>query len=337
MRFFIRSWNEANKEELVSAISWVGRLEEISKGTRVFIKPNFTYPFFKKGVTTPPDLIRTIVEILVDRGADITIGEGGASLDVFDLYDSFEDHGLYDLKEKYGVKLVHLRDVPNKFVNVGKKKACKSVPIPELLLEKTDLLINLPVPKVHAMTLVSLATKNLWGCIGARKRFIFHPCINEILCFLVKKFPPQLIVCDGRYVLTDNGPMFGRMEQADFLAVSDSPGAFDVAMCRLMGFNPENVRHIRFLIERGVAPASWSQINCNDDPLKFRPFKFTLRRTLQNYIALAGFNSSFLTWLGYDSFVSDLLHKILYAIKPNPLEKELKEWKGKNLSTGKMD
>ena len=77
-----------------------------------------------------------------------------------------------------------------------------------ILVEDTEVFITLPVAKVHAMTTVSLAAKNQWGCIASEKRCLFHSAFNEIICGLNKLLPKQVVICDGRYVLTDNGPMF---------------------------------------------------------------------------------------------------------------------------------
>jgi len=97
--FYISDWTNVDKKILVASLDFIGRLKDISVGTKVFLKPIFTFPFFKPGVTTPPDLIRAVIEILVDHGALVTIGEGGPSLDVFDLENSFSHHGLYDFKK----------------------------------------------------------------------------------------------------------------------------------------------------------------------------------------------------------------------------------------------
>ena len=61
---------------------------------------------------------------------------------------------------------------------------------------------------------------------------------------------------------------------------------------------------------------------------EFRSGDFHLKRTLRNWIALAGFKSHFLTWFGYESwFGRVILHAILYAVagkpvKPQPEDQE---------------
>ena len=121
-KFHIQKWTEVDKSILEKGLRAVDRWEDISRGTRVFIKPNFTFPFFKKGVTTPPDLIQGLVEILLDLGAVVTIGEGMASLEKFSIDDSFTDHGIYSLQEKYGIRVVHLGETEIVHVDLGRKR-----------------------------------------------------------------------------------------------------------------------------------------------------------------------------------------------------------------------
>ena len=56
-----------------SAMEMIGLLERITETTRVALKPNFTYPYYKPGVTTSPVFIRETVRILRERTSHITI------------------------------------------------------------------------------------------------------------------------------------------------------------------------------------------------------------------------------------------------------------------------
>ena len=46
------------------SLEMTGLLDKITSTTRISIKPNFTYPFYKPGVTTSPEVIRETVKIL---------------------------------------------------------------------------------------------------------------------------------------------------------------------------------------------------------------------------------------------------------------------------------
>jgi hypothetical protein len=79
------------------------------------------------------------------------------------------------------------------------------------------------------------------------------------------------------------------------------------------------VGHFRQAVKAGIMPHSLDQIRFNAPPAQFRTRTFRLRRTLRNYIALSGFRSRTLTWLGYESwFGRVVLHGILYAIAGRP-------------------
>lgn len=319
----MRSWKAIEPRWLEDEIGHVGRLSQIGPGTRVFIKPNLTFPFHRPGVTTPPGLIRAVARLLVERGADVTIGESGPSLDVFSTRASFEAHGLYGLAREFGVRVVDLCQEETVLLTFGRTAAARNVPVPRLLLDRTDVFVSLPVVKVHAMTRVSLALKNQWGCIPIKKRFLLHPAFDEIIVGLNKLLPDPLVICDGRWVLTDNGPMFGTTRRGGFLAAANDVGAFDLAMCRLMGVPARSVAHLRRGQREGLVPASLDEVDLNCDPAQFRPCRFALKRTVQNYIALAGFHSRLLSRLGYESALAGPLHRLLYAVKGNPLSEAM--------------
>jgi len=315
-------WERVDKDVLTEAIDWCGGWDRIVEGARVLLKPNLTFPFYKPGVTTPPDAIRALTELLLERGAQVTICEGCAGLDAFSIWDAFAEHGVMALRDEYGINVVDLCREPVIYRSFGSKPAGQKVPIPKIL-EEANVFISMPVVKVHAMTTVSLALKNQWGMIATKKRLLFHSAINDILIGLNALLPSPLVVCDGRTVLDGHGPGFGTSRPGGFLAVGNHPGAFDFALCYLMGFDPMRVAHIRTGIKAGAIPHSLAEIALNRNPADLIPFKFTLRRTLQDYIALAGFNSWLLCKLLYDSPLGNFLHKLLYAVKGNPLQEAM--------------
>lgn len=317
-RVYLARWTRVENGILADALDWCGGWDRMQRGARVLIKPNLTFPFHEPGVTTPPDMLRALTEMLVTRGAVVTICEGGPSLDAYSTWGAFREHGILDLEAEFGIRVIDLCSEPAVHYDFGRETAGQRVPVPRILAE-TDVFVSMPVVKVHAMTTVSLALKNQWGLIPSKKRFLLHSAIDDILVGLNAMLPHPLVVCDARMVLDGNGPMFGTPRPGNFLAVSNDPGAFDVAITHLMGFDPMRIKHIRAAIKAGLAPRSPEEIHTNTDILAFRPFQFRLRRTIQNYVALVGFKYRIVGRLGYDSVLSGLLHKILYAVKGNPL------------------
>ncbi|MFQ5889830.1 MAG: DUF362 domain-containing protein [Gemmatimonadota bacterium] len=332
-KVFLSHWDRIERETVATALAWCGRLESLRPGARVLIKPNFTFPFHRPGVTTAPDMLRAVTELLLERGAEVTICESGPSLDAFSMWGSFEEHGVLQLREEYGIRVLDLRRESYEHRSFGPKSELRPVPVPAVLHE-TDVFISMPVVKVHCNTIVTLALKNQWGLIPCCKRFLFHYAFDEIVVGINSLLPMEVVIADGRTVLDENGPMFGRPKPGHFLAVSNSAGAFDVAVAHLMGFDPEKIQHIRSAMESGLAPAALSQIEMNADPIDFRPFRFQLKRNLQNYASLAGFKSYWFSRLGWDSVVGELVHKLLYATKGNPLREAMEERAAQRRSAG---
>jgi hypothetical protein len=91
-----------------------------------------------------------------------------------------------------------------------------------------------------------------------------------------------------------------------------------------MGYPWEKVLHLRRAVEVGDMPARLEDIEFNIPPAQACTRTFRLNRTFRNYIALAGFKSRFVTWLGYESwFGRVVLHGILYAIAGKPVKPRL--------------
>jgi hypothetical protein len=126
-------------------------------------------------------------------------------------------------------------------------------------------------------------------------------------------------MADGTYFLDRNGPMEGEPVRMDLIIAATDAGAFDRYVTELMGFSWRRVLHLRRAVELGDMPSELKEIECNMPPEIFRTHTFRLHRTLRNYIALAGFRSQFVTWLGYESwFGKVILHSILYALVGKP-------------------
>ena len=111
-RVYLAPWSRVERPGLYEAIDWCGGWSGIGSGTRVLIKPNLTYPFYQPGVTTPPDTIRALTELLLDHGAQVTICEGGPTSTLYSAMESFDAHGILALRDEYGVRVVDLCSEP---------------------------------------------------------------------------------------------------------------------------------------------------------------------------------------------------------------------------------
>jgi hypothetical protein len=102
------------------------------------------------------------------------------------------------------------------------------------------------------------------------------------------------------------------------IAASDA-GAFDLYVSELMGYSWRRVGHLRRAVALGDMPRTLGELDYNIAPADVRTRRFRLRRSLRNWIALSGFRSRSVTWLGYESWFGRIvLHQILYAFVGKP-------------------
>jgi len=302
------------------ALEGVGLLERVTNSSRVALKPNFTYPYYKAGVTTSPQVIRETVKILREYTSHIAIVETDGGYGAWQAAEAFAGHGMDLLSNDFGVEIVNLNEEPRELIEFRSGRKKYQLPLPSRLLHETDVFITMPVPKIHCMTGLTLAYKNQWGCIPDIMRLRRHYIFDKAILAINRALKP-VVLADGTYFLDRNGPMDGDPVRMDLIIAATDAGSFDRYVAELMGFPWQRVSHLRLAAKLGDMPPSLDEIEFNISPAEARTHVFRLQRTLRNYIALCGFKSRFLTWLGYEAwFGRIMLHKILYAIAGKPVK-----------------
>ncbi|RJP68540.1 MAG: DUF362 domain-containing protein [Candidatus Abyssobacteria bacterium SURF_17] len=222
---------------------------------KVILKPNvvtsgagFMPPF---GTVTTTQVIEGMLRALKDFGVhDITIGEGTVTDELgTNTMKGYKWIHLDKLAKRYGVKMVDFNAGPHRRV------MSEDVPIniAEAALE-TDFFINLPVLKTHGDTRVSLASKNLKGCMSmASKKFFHGPAgiLHYRISRLMEVIPQRLVVIDGIYAM-ERGPeaTTGTARRFGVLAASTDFLAADAVGARLLGAKPTEAEHLKLYAER---------------------------------------------------------------------------------------
>jgi uncharacterized protein (DUF362 family) len=279
----------------------------------VFVKPNLTWKVHEPGITTSPRFLELLVETLVERGCRVTIGESDGGNNLFTAEEAFHGHRLYELQARYSFKLLNLTRQERRKVRVDTD--CE-VEFPAPLLDDFDMIISVPVPKVHAITGVSLALKNLWGCLPNPMRLRHHWNINRVICTLVATLPSSAALVDGSYFLNDFGPMDGTPIRRDILAASNNLLAASLLCCRLMNVDPAGIPLLRAATDAGLGPRDLNEIHLNTviDPF-VSDFAFRAKAIPLTYVTRLAFHSRFMTAVLYDSWAGRLLHQALYRVR----------------------
>lgn len=290
-------------------------------GDAVFLKPNFTYPFPKAGVTTTRPVLEAVVQVLSDLGCGrICIGEGEGGYNAFAMDETFAAFSLDELTARYGVEVVNASNWPSLEVRVEGRRSTYDVHLPKPLYEEFDSFISLPVPKVHCMTGISGAVKNEWGIVQDQMRLAFHCAFEEIITEVVDRLPNPYALVDGTFGLTRNGPMIeGETIDLGWVAGADDLWLADAVLCRIMDVPLRSVAHLRWGDDHGRVPALGAA-DLPDDLDRYLDDRFYLKRNLWNRVAKLTWYSPRLNHLVYFSKASSALHKVMYSIREKPDE-----------------
>jgi uncharacterized protein (DUF362 family) len=257
-------------ESVRKAVELSKGLDKLPAGAKVFIKPNIVFwtkevDFPKYGVITTSRVVEDMVVLLKERGIDdITIGEGCVSLKAKDadkMNHAFESLGYGKLKDRYGIKSVNVFERPYRTLDLGD----------DVVLNfnsdavDSDFIVDLPVLKTHAQTVVSIGIKNLKGLIDIESRKKCHNAdpgrdLNFYVSKLADGLPPIFTLADGIYT-NERGPaMDGRMHRSNVLIASADVLSCDLVGSNVLGWAPEKVPHLVFAAKRQGRPMDLSDI-----------------------------------------------------------------------------
>src|SRR6266545_2304441 len=265
-RLFVGNSAENRRTNLQGAFDYVGLTDALSTHRKVFLKPNLTFPRPIPGVTTSREMLKDTVRLLVDKGSEVFIGESNGGYGSFTAADAFAGHGLSELCTQTGAQLLNLskEDLVECTDTVGGREV--TVQLPRILVEEVDFSLSMPVLKVHAMTTVSLSMKNLWGCYPSDLRLLEHKDLDRKLVLISRFIKARFGIVDATYGLDKHGPMEGEPRALGKFVASNDLIALDTACARMMGFNPDQVLHLRNL-------ARYSSSTRSADPISNENFR----------------------------------------------------------------
>jgi uncharacterized protein (DUF362 family) len=229
-------------------------LDHLPHGAKVFVKPNIVFwtkisPFPKWGVITTSRVLEDMVVLLKERGIDdITIGEGMVVYDPKDretAQHAFESLGYNALKKRYGLKVISAFERPFEKVDLGGGVELKF----NTDILQSDFVVNIPVLKTHAQTVVSLGIKNIKGMIDINSRKKCHSAdpekdLHYMVSKLANKLPPSVTILDGIFT-NERGPAFdGKIRRSNLLVASADMLAADKVGAKILGFDPSEVPYL---------------------------------------------------------------------------------------------
>lgn len=239
----------------------------VKKDQTVILKPNIVADHgmvdgqYKGGVVTDLRLVRALIKHLVPYTQKIIVAEG-SSINRSETKKMFNIYGYTKLEEEYPgiVKLVDLNTDETLEMPVPYGRRMSSRKVPKTIVG-ADVIINLPVMKLHFAAVVSLAVKNLQGTMPPLEKYMTHffglwqNLVN--IHYLVK---PNLTIVDGIFGQEDFGPVSGIPKVMNLLVAGENPVAVDATCMRIMGLDPKESPPVLLAYIQGFGPIEEEKI-----------------------------------------------------------------------------
>ncbi len=247
-------------------------------GRRVLLKPNVGRAASPgDGVTTDPRVVAAAIDAFTAAGAIVSVGE--SPIVGVDTMDALQRSGIAAVATERDCPLIDMDQRPcierehPAGVAMRAFRVCADI-------ADHDLVVSIPVMKTHMHTGVTLAIKNMKGCLWRRSKVSLHMldpvsglndkpldlAINDMAHIL----RPHFALIDGTVGMEGLGPSAGAPKRCDTVLAGADPYAADAVACALMGLDPADIPHLRLGAADGlgcidleaidVHPASWREL-----------------------------------------------------------------------------
>lgn len=247
----------------MATLGGMGRF--VQKGQRVVIKANIAWARTPdQACTNNPELLSALIKMCYEAGAK-RVAVWDHTCDNYQF--CFSRSGLKEAAQKAGADIFsgHGRN-SYKQVEVQKGKKLKTVEMLRDVLE-SDVFVNLPIPKQHDATELTLGLKNLIGIVWDMEqlhKIDLHQHIADINT--VRK--PDLVVMDAIRILTTNGPKGpGKtVDIGEVIASTDivAPDAYAATFFKnpktRKPFKPEEIKFVKNAYELGLGQIDLSKV-----------------------------------------------------------------------------
>jgi len=247
-----------------------------AKGKTVLLKPNVgRMSEFGTGVNTNPQVVAAAIDAFRAAGAEVSIGE--SPITGVKTMDAFELAGITAVAEEKNCPLIDLDERPPLDFPVPNGKAIQSLKlcadVPEF-----DFLVSIPVMKIHMHTGVTLAIKNMKGCLWRRSKVELHmlpqlpdttdKSLDVAIGDMATVLRPHFSIIDGSICMEGLGPGAGTPKQLNVVVAGGDAFAADAVACRLMGRSATEIPHLRVGAANGCGIIDLDQINVSPENWK---------------------------------------------------------------------
>ena len=280
----------------------IGGLDFVIPGMKIIIKANLVSMMKpESAATTHPTLLYALSRMLVEKGAEVVIGDSPGGLYTSPYVNQvYAATGLKKVLET-GAKLN--QNFSHKHADNPSGVIVKDLEYTSYL-DDADVIINFCKLKTHGMMGMSACVKNMFGVIpGTYKpeyhyKYPKHTQFADMLVDLNERFPQRLVIVDAVTGMEGNGPTAGTPRHIGALLASDSPYACDRICAKIIGLDEKELETIQAAEKRGLN----DEIELYGNPDAFALSDYQLVRTRKE----TDFGH------GHSSLIGGLLGKLIH-------------------------
>jgi len=229
----------------------VGQVLELLGGMRRFVRPGQGV-FLKANmlsakrpedaVTTHPEVVRAVARAALEAGGKPAVGDssGFGALSAVGAKT-----GIAAVADELDIPLEELTEPIETERPTGAR--FRRLRLARRVLD-ADVVINLPKVKTHQQMFLTLAVKNLFGCIVGKEKIAWHMSAGRdtmlfarALVEICAAIKPALSIADGVVGMEGSGPSHGDTRAFGFIAAGTDPFALDTVLTWLLGFEPDEL------------------------------------------------------------------------------------------------
>jgi uncharacterized protein (DUF362 family)/NAD-dependent dihydropyrimidine dehydrogenase PreA subunit len=237
---------EIVKQAVQQGLSLLGGVQKFAQtGEKIVVKPNMLVGESAEHCVGPHPLVfQAVLEELITCGAQVSFGD---SPGFGSPQGAARQAGLLPVAEALNVPVADFKNGDT--VSFPDGNLIKQFVICRGVMT-ADGLISLSKLKSHALTRITGAIKNQFGCIPGVLKAEFHSRLpnvdlfSKMLVDLNLFLKPRLFIMDGIIGMEGNGPRNGTPRPMRVLLFSTDPVALDATVCRMIHLDEKLVEPI---------------------------------------------------------------------------------------------
>lgn len=216
------------------------------RGRKVLLKVNLLSgrdP--EKAVTTHPELLKAVITVLQERGAECIIGDSpGGPFTKDGLGSAYRKAGYEKVASDTGALLNY--NVSGSELSIPNGRFINRIAIADYVRD-ADIVIALPKLKTHTLTGLSCATKIMFGAVPGIEKMKLHGRFqspmefSKMLLDLSHFLKPEMFIVDGIIGMEGQGPARGDPRKVGMIISGADHIEIDLQVCRAVGLDPDAI------------------------------------------------------------------------------------------------